>query len=877
MDINGLSILIGCIYRSTNQMIFDVIDNDNRLFQLISSLDSSKMFLLMGDFNAPNVNWGNYSAYGGDDTFDVRLVNALLDNFITQHVTDPTRRSSNWLSSSVLDLVLTRNIDCESLSQITHLPPLGNGDHNVLLFTVDIPEVPDTSIHRNILDFRKADVGGISSSFTNFYNESWDTIKARNDVQILNDSFLSVNTDLVSKYVPILKLTSQKSLRHPWVTKTCIRAIKRKHDAWCRPVNVNVTAPSVQEIAIKKLLYTRTKNYTNRVIKTQRMTYEKKLAKLAKKTPKRIYDYVKKVSGIFPCSNNVNMLISKRGVRLRDSLSISNEFADFFDTVFLKNDTVIDFSLSDDQHVVGDQIISDIDFSLSDVLDELHCLDPCKAAGPDNVSASILKKCRGAIAPILYDIFRTSLNQGIVPDQWKEAVVCPVYKGAKAGSRLSANSYRPVSLTSQCGKVLERIIKRELVNFFESTNVISSAQHGFRSNRSCVTNLIEMLDTVTAALDENAIVDIAFLDFSKAFDKVSHPLLIRKLYGYGVRGRLLKWICSFLNGRSQQVKVSNSLSRKVTVSSGVPQGSVLGPLLFIVFINDLPDVLPCIAKLFADDTKLANIIRNDMDVDNLQMALDNLYRWSIENKLPFNPEKCQVLSFSKQISQNLRVPYRLGDSIIKFAFQENDLGVLLTTNLDSGAHVSKIIIKANAVLGVLKRTFLHADDELLLLLYKSLVRPLLEYAVQVWCPSKQKDIKRIEAVQRRATRLLRGCRGLEYEDRLRYAGITSLDMRRQRGDQILMYRIMTNKIDIDKNSLFQIPQGAITRGHPLRVGVRRSNCNARNSFFSHRCVNKWNSLPGRVVEASTVNNFKNLYDTSQARYVMDEESSVWTT
>ena len=442
------------------------------------------------------------------------------------------------------------------------------------------------------------------------------------------------------------------------------------------------------------------------------------------------------------------MLVSKNGEKLQDSLSISNEFADFFDTVFLKNDTDIDLSLTEEQHMFeGDHILGDIEFSPSDVLEELRLLDSCKASGPDYVNASILKKCRSAIAPILYDIFRASMDQGKVPDVWKEAVVCPVYKGAKAGSRLSANSYRPVSLTSQCCKVMERIVKRELMAFLEDNSIISSSQHGFRKNRSCVTNLIDMLDTVTAALDENAHVDVAFLDFSKAFDKVSHPLLIQKLYSYGVRGRLLQWICSFLQGRTQQVKVNHSLSRKVAVSSGVPQGSVLGPLLFIVFINDIPDVHPCIAKLFADDTKVANVVKNVLDAENLQSALDKFYHWSISNKLPFNPDKCRVLCFCKQVCQNMRVPYRLGDSIINFAFQETDLGVLLTTNLDPAVHVSKMVIKANAALGIIKRAFLHADDELLLMLYKSLVRPLLEYAVQVWCPSKQKDIKRIEAVQ----------------------------------------------------------------------------------------------------------------------------------
>ena len=290
-------------------------------------------------------------------------------------------------------------------------------------------------------------------------------------------------------------------------------------------------------------------------------------------------------------------------------------------------------------------------------------------------------------------------------------------------------------------------------------SIISDKQHGFRQGRSCLTNLLDTLDTWTKILDEDHGIDVAYLDFRKAFDLVSHRHLIYKMSKYGITGQTLKWIEDFLYDRTQRVVVRGAVSKDFEVTSGVPQGSVLGPVLFLIFINDLPLEVISPLNLFADDSKIfttilkdgAEVANNDTGRATLQRDLDITKQWADNWKMEFNVDKCKIMHLGRL---NPKHTYTMDGIELTETTEEKDLGVLVDDKLDFGKHIKEIVKKANQRIGLIKRGFDCLDKEMFMNLYPVLIRPLLEYCVQVWSPHKQRDIDLLERVQRRATKIV---------------------------------------------------------------------------------------------------------------------------
>jgi hypothetical protein len=274
------------------------------------------------------------------------------------------------------------------------------------------------------------------------------------------------------------------------------------------------------------------------------------------------------------------------------------------------------------------------------VLKLLLNLDVKKSVGPDLVSPRVLKECAQQLAGPLAVFFNLILLTGFVPDDWKTAIIHPLFK---KGSRFLPANYRPISLTSCLCKIFEHIVSSQIHKFLFLHNLIDEHQHGFRSNRSCEGAIVSMLQDWAAPLDRLCAVDAVFLDFSKAFDTVPHRLLTYKLEQYGICGPLLKWIGNFLTGRTQRVRVNNELSKVVQVTSGVPQGSVLGPLLFLLYINDITKTVRSKMNLFADDCVIYSQVYSNNDIARLQTDLDALCQWSLNWGLRFNVNKCHHL------------------------------------------------------------------------------------------------------------------------------------------------------------------------------------------------------------------------------------------
>ena len=362
-------------------------------------------------------------------------------------------------------------------------------------------------------------------------------------------------------------------------------------------------------------------------------------------------------------------------------------------------------------------------------------------------------------------------------------------------------------------------------------------------------------------------VDAIYMDFAKAFDTVPHKRLLLKLRSLGFGEQLLAWLESFLCGRTQRVKVNGIKSPSAAVTSGIPQGTVLGPLLFVCFINDLPDqIRDSLVALFADDTKLYRCVMSDDDYRRLQADINRLIEWSVSWQLGYNESKCKVLHMG---SNNPRRQYTMGDTVLEATEVEKDLGVWIDRELTFEHHVETQVAKANKLLGLIRRTFTVLDAPTMMLLFKALVRPHLEYAVTAWAPCTLGAQRKVEDVLRRATRLVPELRHLEYEDRLAKAGIPSMLFRRERADMLEMYKYINGFYDVqtpvkmERDSLDARPRPVTRHMDHTVVKERVPNTawgTVRSRFFSLRATNNWNSLDSHTVSAPTLNCFKNRLD-----------------
>ena len=405
-----------------------------------------------------------------------------------------------------------------------------------------------------------------------------------------------------------------------------------------------------------------------------------------------------------------------------------------------------------------------------------------------------------------------SLNEGILPSQWLKACITAIHK---KGDKGLPENYRPVSITSIICKLMESLVRDRLVEHMSKNNLFSEQQHGFVPLRNCMTNLLTCMEKWSEILENDDTIDVIYTDFAKAFDSVPHQRLLKKLKGMGIIGNTLSWIQGFLSNRSQCVRVEEQCSSWIPVKSGIPQGSVLGPILFVIFINDMPEAVKSMCQLFADDAKLfRNVnLREESNIALLQTDIDALTNWSKKWQLPFNVEKCKSLHIGRNNPYNR---YQMAGRTLEQVEEEKDLGVLVDNQLKFHKQAAVATKKANSRLGLIKKSFALLDKKTLPLLYTSLVRPHLEYGNVVWGPFYKGDRVSIERVQRRATKLVTELKDLPYEERLRHLELPSLQHRRRRGDMIFTYKIMTGKVKMNPSEFFRTSNQA-NRGHQYKL------------------------------------------------------------
>lgn len=503
--------------------------------------------------------------------------------------------------------------------------------------------------------------------------------------------------------------------------------------------------------------------------------------------------------------------------------------------------------------------------SVAGVQKLLEGLQPHKAAGPDEVHARVLKELNTRLAPVLCDLFQRSLDSGTVPDDWREANIAPVFK---KGEKYRASNYRPISLTSIACKLLEHIIASSMMKHLEGNLILYDLQHGFRASRSCETQLLSLYNDLASSRHRKVQTDLIIMDFAKAFDKVSHKRLAIKLHHYGIRGTNLKWIENFLSDRTQRVLVEGMQSDSAPVTSGVPQGTVLGPILFLVFINDLPEwAKHSKIRLFADDCIIQKEIRSDQDCLLLQQDIDSIGRWEREWLMEFNPSKCQTLTIPTNSTPILH-DYRLHDSILERPPENATqyLGITIQADLKWNQHIQNVTAKASRTLGLLKRNIRVRETAPRELAYKALVRPQVEYASSVWDPPRNTNTQstrqsglahQVEMVQRRGARFV--CRRYHntssVSSMLEQLQWPTLEERRRTTRLCMFYKIVHGLVAISRDDHLT-PSDSRTRGHDQRFNGIHSNLACYRSSFFPRTVLEWNRLSPSTVEAETLDQFK---------------------
>ena len=501
--------------------------------------------------------------------------------------------------------------------------------------------------------------------------------------------------------------------------------------------------------------------------------------------------------------------------------------------------------------------MDNIVFNTRGVHKQLSQLNTRKATGPDNISTAILRLAAVELAPVLTKLYQFSHDQGTVPQDWRDAYIVPVFK---KGERHQPSNYRPVSLTSVVSKIMEHIIHSSIMRFYDNHKILHDCQHGFRSKRSCETQLIGTLQSIASKLKGRNQVDVIQLDFSKAFDKVPHQRLMHKLQFYGIRGNTAKWIQSFLSNRKQKVLLEGEMSSEKDVLSGVPQGTVLGPLLFLTYINDLPD---CVAssdtRLFADDSLLFRVINSQQDADNLQKDLTALEKWESEWQMSFHPEKCTVIRIRATKNQVINTTYTLHSQILQTTDSSKYLGVTMSDDLTWQRHVDITTSKANRTLGFIRRNLGECSKQVKVTAYTTMVRPTLEYSSTVWDPTSPTLCHKVEQVQRKAARFVHS----SYTDRtpgcvtkmVQDLGWVSLEHRRYISRLMMLFKIHHQIVEVSGATEALQLNDSRTRGSHRFKQSSGATTVYRDSFF-HRTISDWNRLPTQVTDCTTIEAFQ---------------------
>jgi hypothetical protein len=796
-------------------------DNTDKLCEILRTMPLNT--IMIGDVNMPNINWETLRA----DRKGRALAETVEEEGLEQLV-----EFSTHIKGNILDLAIT---NCpERFIGVSDEGRLGKSDHCMLLFEFE-GSVNQVEAPENGRNWSKANMTGLEQKFN---KTPWK--RHLNDMSAEQSwyYFRKKLDSCIEEFVP--RFRNKRKQRPPWLSQEIIRELRSKKTAWRQ---WKATGD-----ASKKTKYEQLRKSVTHKIRTAKRRLEKELADAGRVENKKFTRYIKSKS---KNKTTIGPLQGLDGRRLIEDIDMAQELNRQFSSVFTDEDTVTIPTPEKEDDIVIDNIL----VTEGIVRREILKLKADSAPGPDGITPKLLKSIVNSVTTPLTIIFKKSIETGEIPKDWRMATVVPIFK---KGQKKDPANYRPVSLTSIPCKILEKIVKEQIMKHLVTNNLIRDSQHGFFPGRSCATNLILTMDYLTRAVDQGVPVDLIYLDFSKAFDKVPHRRLISKVKAKGIKGKLAEWIENWLKNRTQKVKVQNVESGESSVKSGVPQGTILGPCLFDIYIDDLDVVVAKLAEIikFADDTKTYKTIRSLADRDSLQMALDNLCRWASIWGMEFNTAKCKVMHVGRN---NPEYQYSMNGTTLETTDSEQDLGVIMDRSLKPTNQCRKAAAKARTVLMQILRNFHYRDKHHFIRLYKQYVRPHLEFSSPAWSPWTAADKELLESVQEKAVRNTAGLKGATYIERCTETGLEGLEERRRKQDLMQTFKIVKGFDKVDSEKVFKkMTHRAGTRlaADPWNLQKDRATKEVRMHSFSVRVVDHWNQLEARKKSLSNPSAFK---------------------
>ena len=795
--------------------------------------------LLLGDFNLPNISWSNNNSFSFDSSGGDSKYRHFCD-FVTRNNLLQCNNLINH-NGKILDLVLLNSLNGNIGGvSVDGAPPLSRPDAHHPPFEFTLHYTNNTTLKENISEmkyqFRKTNFDNCSSDLVMVDWSQYSDLSCEDYVRQMYEHIWSA----IDSHTP--KSKRGASTYPTWFSTGLKNALKEKEKFRARFKKFG----NPRDYDTFSLLRNRAKS----LLKTGFRKYISSIECGLSTNIKAFWRYAKSLRA----TNDIPKQMIYNDITEDDGLGIANLFAKYFSTVHADYQCSTYIPTFPTSNFIISKLVVDED----EVEKSLKNLDPNKGAGPDRIPPLFVRMCSTALAKPLTVAFNKSLSEGTFPLIWKTSQIVPIHK---TGPKNDIQNYRPISVLCCFAKIFETLMYKHLN--YHCKHMLSARQHGFVDKHSTTSNLLLYSQYLCNAFNEGVQVDSIYVDFSKAFDRVNHCILLQKLSHIGIHGSLLRWFESYLLNRSQLVTIYGFRSEPYTAVSGVPQGSNLGPLLFVVFINDLLDKLSCECLAYADDIKIFDMVHSLEDCKRLQTNMDTLDQWCSENLMLMNVKKCKVISFTRR-KQVLNFPYSVLGVPLERVNNIRDLGVWFDTELSFRFHYNDIVTRTNKVVGFIQRIAKpFRNPESVLLLYKCLARSRLEYCSQIWSPFYKKHIDRLESIQIRFLGRLCGRLGLktslkDYNSRLSHFNLHSLQFRRKISDLTILHKIVNHNIEGNLIDLITFKVYYKSQRDPNIFYLPSCNNNVSHNSPLLRMCRYYNEYSGNLdVFSMSLTSFKN--------------------